>query len=629
MAIFNNSDLFANPFGKTKSVSGSKNVQNPFGDQKIPNYMELFQFNDATKPIDFVELKDDKSSDKKSSNSTELTMEEDVSVKDKLSWEKILGVEWKRGKDTSVTQKDGEKIFESTVKNVVSGEERKIKTVIHKDKETCSTYMSVNGTPEGNPYSKLIQELKSMGESATAETANSAAETAGAPQNEDDNANVTEESETPVNNAAPDADDSAVTSDKDPAPTNQKAKEQNKTPAQGSDSTAETIKREETRIDANGKKIHITYNALPAEVDENYDPGEGWFQIEKDGQKYFKHEASGLVFDLVKSKYGDGTTLELSTGYYKGSKNTTETKAGATKTVGGRTCLIFNDKSVTYNTPPADKCDPNFNPGKGWEKLTLAGIWKHTTTGLYYKVIADKDNNTTNFVRDYTTYDSGSLKTPVTKGFWGDIKTRPNLGPNYKYSKVADNRGTSVTLEYIREDGNKYLIIFDKKGDKYIWNNTPLRFVGKTEDYEETKPNDAITFAKIPSGYHPNYNPGDGWEEKTSTINGKTVPVWKHQKTGMYYRVVADKKKNTTEFVRELKTYDPSGLQPINISWFGKLEGTPPNIGPNYNFVSLQPNDPEYKLLYKRRDGNFFIIRYIKNDGQCIWDGQAPQQITK
>lgn len=365
MAIFNNSDLFANPFGKTKSVSGSKNVQNPFGDQKIPNYMELFQFNDATKPIDFVELKDDKSSDKKSSNSTELTMEEDVSVKDKLSWEKILGVEWKRGKDTSVTQKDGEKIFESTVKNVVSGEERKIKTVIHKDKETCSTYMSVNGTPEGNPYSKLIQELKSMGESATAETANSAAETAGAPQNEDDNANVTEESETPVNNAAPDADDSAVTSDKDPAPTNQKAKEQNKTPAQGSDSTAETIKREETRIDANGKKIHITYNALPAEVDENYDPGEGWFQIEKDGQKYFKHEASGLVFDLVKSKYGDGTTLELSKGYYKGSKDTAETKVGANNETKNITTKSIDSLKITYNTPDADRYNPNYTPGEG------------------------------------------------------------------------------------------------------------------------------------------------------------------------------------------------------------------------------------------------------------------------
>lgn len=171
MAIFNNTDLFANPFEKTKSVSSGKNVQNPFGDQKIPNYMELFQFNDATKPIDFVELKTDKSSDKKNAGSTELSMEEDVSVKDKLSWEKILGVEWKRGKDTSVTQKDGEKIFESTVKNVISGEERKIKTVIHKDKETCSTYMSVNGTPEGNPYSKLIQELKGMGKSETAETA--------------------------------------------------------------------------------------------------------------------------------------------------------------------------------------------------------------------------------------------------------------------------------------------------------------------------------------------------------------------------------------------------------------------------------------------------------------------------
>ena len=335
---------------------------------------------------------------------------------------------------------------------------------------------------------------------------------------------------------------------------------------------------------------------------------------------------------MVKSKYGDGTTLELSTGYYKGSKNTTETKDGATKTVGGRTCLIFNDKSVTYNTPPADKCDPNFNPGKGWEKLTLAGIWKHTTTGLYYKVIADKDNNTTKFVRDYTAYDSGSLKTEVTQGFWGNIKTRPDLGPNYKYSKVADNRGTSVTLEYIREDGNKYWIVFDKKGDKYIWNNTPLRYIGKTEDYEETKPTNAITFAKIPSGYHPNYNPGKGWEEKTSTINGKTVPVWKHTKTGMYYRVVADKKKNTTEFVRELKTYDPSGLQSqFTTDWLGRIET--PSLGPNYKFSDERTENNGFRkakiLTYKRIDGHYFTVRFISENGNYIWDGQAPQQIIK
>lgn len=554
MAIFNNSDLFANPFEKTKSVSGSKNVQNPFGDQKIPNYMELFQFNDATKPIDFVELKDDKSSDKKSSNSTELTMEEDVSVKDKLSWEKILGVEWKRGKDTSVTQKDGEKIFESTVKNVVSGEERKIKTVIHKDKETCSTYMSVNGTPEGNPYSKLIQELKGMGESATAEatsvdkssnakakefekclldnalavsengktrlksakidgksveptgdveyyagkngnqylqqsfkdkatgeiyrvtyqaaasgevseidkdineikkaeTANSTAGAAGAPQNRDGNANVTEESETPVNNAAPDADDSAVTSDKDPAPTNQNVEQQNKTPAQGSDSTAETIKREETRIDANGKKIHITYNALPAEVDENYDPGEGWFQIEKDGQKYFKHEASGLVFDLVKSKYGDGTTLELSKGYYKGSKDTAETKVGANNETKNITTKSIDSLKITYNTPDADRYNPNYTPGEGWEKATYTSgkkkvdIWKNSGNGLLFQVgkAQTGENNATRTTFNWTAnlFD----ETNLTKALISNGNEAPDIGENYTKTHYVD-KGDKIIVTY-------------------------------------------------------------------------------------------------------------------------------------------------------------------------------------
>ena len=459
MAIFNNRDLFANPFGKTKSVSSNPNIQNPFGEQKIPNYMELFQFNDATKPIDFVELKDDKSSDKKNAGSTELTMEEDVSVKDRLSWEKILGVEWKRGKDTSVTQKDGEKIFESTVKNVVSGEERKIKTVIHKDKETCSTYMSVNGTPEGNPYSKLIQELKSMGKSEAAETSNSGA---GAAQNQDGNANVTESETpgTPVNNAAPDAADMSdtgsktnATPDADTTPTNQNVEKENKTPAQDSDSTAEAIKREEEVIEANGKKIHITYNALPYEVDENYDPGEGWFRIEKDGQKYLKHEASGLVFDLVKSKYGNGTTLELSTDYYKGSKETTETKVGANNETKEITTKYIGDEKIAYNTPDSDRYNPNYNPGEGWEKITYTSdkkkvaIWKNSENGLLFRAekAQTEENNTTRTTFNWTAslYDETNLeKVLITNG-----NEAPDIGENYTKTHYVD-KGDKLIVTY-------------------------------------------------------------------------------------------------------------------------------------------------------------------------------------
>lgn len=563
MAIFNNSDLFANPFEKTKSVSGSKNVQNPFGDQKIPNYMELFQFNDATKPIDFVELKDDKSSDKKSSNSTELTMEEDVSVKDKLSWEKILGVEWKRGKDTSVTQKDGEKIFESTVKNVVSGEERKIKTVIHKDKETCSTYMSVNGTPEGNPYSKLIQELKDMGESATAETAetasakeslnpkaqkfvkflfdedlaisengktrlkspkignknveptgdieyyagkdgnqylqqsfkdkatgkiyrvtyqtapneevsevekdineikkaetaNSAAGTAGAPQNKDGNANVTEESETPVNNAAPDADS--------------KKKQES---AQNQQTLTEITYK------ARGNKYSVAINPLPSSLEENWTPGseKEWIQLENNVWKHLEFDNNnnliGRVFELVKTE--TGTDFKFLETYAPKNNNPANPDSS-------RTTEKVGDLQITYNAIPSGY-DPNYEPGEGWNKIEYIQkidgqdkkvvTYKNTENGLYFKVVPDKTNNTTKFIRDTKTLDTTGLKTPIKVTAQFDA---PNIGPNYKYVDFEAKTDTATSgygcsniariLKYKRIDGEYFTVRFLFNNENFIW----------------------------------------------------------------------------------------------------------------------------------------------------------------
>lgn len=464
MAIFNNSGLFANPFEKTKSVSGSKNVQNPFGDQKIPNYMELFQFNDATKPIDFVELKDDKSSDKKSSNSTELTMEEDVSVKDKLSWEKILGVEWKRGKDTSVTQKDGEKIFESTVKNVVSGEERKIKTVIHKDKETCSTYMSVNGTPEGNPYSKLIQELKGMGESETAETANSTAGAAGAPQNRDGNANVTEKSETPGTSAATGTDTNTQ---------NQQA-------------------LTEITYEARGNKYSVAINPLPSSLEENWTPGSAkeWIPLENNVWKHLEFDNNnnliGRVFELVKTE--TGTDFKFLETYAPKNNNTANTdSAGTIEKVG--------DLQITYNALPSGY-DPNYQPGEGWEKREYIQeidgqdkkvvTYKNTENGLYFKVVADKTNNTTKFIRDTQTFNLSNLEKPIK----ADKFVAPDLGPNYKFenSDVQTNGSTpggydytniSKILKYKRIDGEYFTVRYSFSNGNYIWDGQAPQKVTK------------------------------------------------------------------------------------------------------------------------------------------------------
>ncbi len=549
MAIFNNSDLFANPFEKTKSVSGSKNVQNPFGYQKIPNYMELFQFNDATKPIDFVELKDDKSSDKKSSNSTELTMEEDVSVKDKLSWEKILGVEWKRGKDTSVTQKDGEKIFESTVKNVVSGEERKIKTVIHKDKETCSTYMSVNGTPEGNPYSKLIQELKGMGESETIETASvdkssntkakefekclldntlavsengktrlksakidgknveptgdieyyagkdgnqylqqsfkdkatgkiyrvtyqaapsgevsevekdineikkaeTANSTAGAPENG-------AESETPVNNAAPDADS--------------KKKQES---AQNQQTLTEITYK------ARGNKYSVAINPLPSSLEENWTPGseKEWIQLENNVWKHLEFDNNnnliGRVFELVKTE--TGTDFKFLETYAPKNNNPANPDSS-------RTTEKVGDLQITYNALPSGY-DPNYEPGEGWDKIEYIQkidgqdkkvvTYKNTENGLYFKVVPDKTNNTTKFIRDTATFNLSNLEKPIK----ADKFVAPDIGPNYKYEGFEVKADTATSgygcsniariLKYKRIDGEYFTVRYSFSNGNFIW----------------------------------------------------------------------------------------------------------------------------------------------------------------
>lgn len=152
-----------------------------------------------------------------------------------------------------------------------------------------------------------------------------------------------------------------------------------------------------------------------------------------------------------------------------------------------------------------------------------------------------------------------------------------------------------------------------------------------------------ITYNALPSGYDPNYDPGEGWNkiEYIQKIDGqdKKVVTYKNTENGLYFKVVPDKTNNTTKFIRDTQTLNTTGLKtPIDVT----AQFDAPNIGPNYKYEGFEVKADTATsgygcsniariLTYKRIDGEYFTVRYSysHSNGNFIWDGQAPQKVTK
>ncbi|MGN0193105.1 MAG: hypothetical protein ACI4CY_06245 [Candidatus Gastranaerophilaceae bacterium] len=142
------------------------------------------------------------------------------------------------------------------------------------------------------------------------------------------------------------------------------------------------------------------------------------------------------------------------------------------------------DLQITYNALPSGY-DPNYTPGKGRDKIEYIQeidgqdkkvvTYKNTENGLYFKVVPDKTNNTTKFIRDTETPDTTGLKTPIDVTAQFDA---PDIGPNYKYEdfEVKTNTATSGygcsniarILKYKRIDGEYFTVRFLFNNGNYI-----------------------------------------------------------------------------------------------------------------------------------------------------------------